>query len=62
MTVQDLVDTEDRAKRCDLLLALGEALLPTFETERVIAEIAPQALTLAEELGDRSRAFRLSTT
>jgi predicted ATPase len=28
LAVQDLVDPDDRAKRCDLLLSLGEALVP----------------------------------
>jgi DNA-binding CsgD family transcriptional regulator len=58
LVVQDLVDPDDRARRSDLLLALGEVLLPAGETERVIAHIAPDALALAEELGDRGRAFR----
>jgi DNA-binding CsgD family transcriptional regulator len=58
LAVQDLVDPDDQAKRCDLLLSFGEALFPAGETERVIAEIAPDALRLADSLGDRTRAFR----
>jgi predicted ATPase len=58
LAVQELVDPEDKVRRCDLSLALGEALLPSGETERVIAEIAPDALAVAEDLGDQSRAFR----
>jgi DNA-binding CsgD family transcriptional regulator len=58
LAVQDLVDPDDRGKRCDLLLALGEALFPAGETERVIAHVAPDALALAEGVGDRSSAFR----
>src|SRR5579864_7353716 len=58
LAVQDLVDPKDVAKRCELLLALGEALLPTGETERVITAVAPDALNLAERLSDRRRAFR----
>jgi DNA-binding CsgD family transcriptional regulator/tetratricopeptide (TPR) repeat protein len=58
LVVQDLVDPEDQAKRCDLLLALGEALLPTGETDRVISRIMPDALSVAEGLNDRRRAFR----
>jgi tetratricopeptide (TPR) repeat protein len=58
LVVQDLVDSGDMQKRCDLLLALGEALFPEDETERVVDEVAPNALVLAERLGDRSRAFR----
>jgi hypothetical protein len=36
LVVQELVDPDDSAKICDLLLALGRALLPVGETERVI--------------------------
>jgi DNA-binding CsgD family transcriptional regulator len=58
LAVQDLVDPDDRAKHLDLLLALGAALLPSGETERVIEHLAPDALALAEGLHDRERAFR----
>jgi DNA-binding CsgD family transcriptional regulator len=58
LVVQDLVDPDDRQRRCDLLLELGEVLLPAGETERVFVHVAPDALTLAEALGDRRRAFR----
>jgi tetratricopeptide (TPR) repeat protein len=58
LLVQDLVDPGDVAKQCDLLLALGEALYAVGETERVITQVAPDALKLADGLGDRGRAFR----
>jgi DNA-binding CsgD family transcriptional regulator len=58
LAVQDLVDPDDRAKRLDLLLAMGAALFPSGETERVIENVTPDALALAEALGDRARAFR----
>jgi DNA-binding CsgD family transcriptional regulator len=58
LVVLDLTDPEDASKRCDLLLALGAALWPAGETERVIAHVAPDALALAEKHGDRGRAFR----
>jgi DNA-binding NarL/FixJ family response regulator len=58
LEVQDVADPDDKQQQCDLLLSLGEALLPAGDTARAIAEIAPQALTLAEELGDRRRMFR----
>jgi DNA-binding CsgD family transcriptional regulator len=58
LVVLDLADSVDRSKRCDLLLALGEALWPAGETDRVITRVAPDALALAERLGDRSRSFR----
>jgi DNA-binding CsgD family transcriptional regulator len=58
LAVQDLVDPDDRERRCDLLLALGKALLPTGETERVITQVAPEALALADSLRDGKRASR----
>jgi DNA-binding CsgD family transcriptional regulator len=58
LAVEDLVDPDDRAKRCDLLLALGESLIPAGENERVIMRVAPEALALADVLHDRGRAFR----
>jgi hypothetical protein len=60
LVVQDLVDPDDRAKRCDLLLGLGEALFPAGENERVSTQVAPHAFSLAESIGDRSRAFHAS--
>jgi DNA-binding CsgD family transcriptional regulator len=57
LVVQDLVDSGDVPMRCDLLLALGEALFPSGDTERVVNEVAPDALVLAKRLGDRDRAF-----
>jgi predicted ATPase len=51
LVAQDLADPDDRAKQCDLLLAMGEALWPAGETERVITAIAPQTLSLAEGAG-----------
>jgi DNA-binding CsgD family transcriptional regulator len=59
LAVQDLVDPDDRARRCDLLLALGEALYASGESERVIAWIGPDALAHADALRDRSRASRV---
>jgi DNA-binding CsgD family transcriptional regulator len=58
LVVQDLVDPDDRCKRCDLLLGLAETLFPAGETDRVITQVAPEAVALAEALGDRVRAFR----
>ena len=56
LAVQEVLDPDDAAKRCDLLLALGEALIPAGEPQRAAESVAPQALALAEALGDRSRA------
>ena len=56
--IQELVDAEDRSKRCDLVLAFGEALVLAGDTPRAIAFAAPDAFALAESLGDRHRGFR----
>jgi DNA-binding CsgD family transcriptional regulator len=56
--VQDALDPDDLAKRCDLLLAQAEAMLPAGETRRVADEVSPAALRLAAALGDHHRAAR----
>jgi len=43
-------------KRCDLLLALGGALGLAGESRRVLDEVAPEAFSLAETMGDGIRA------
>jgi predicted ATPase len=58
LKVQEVLDPEDKAKRCDLLLALGEALGLAGETRRLINTEAPQAFSLAEALADNKRASR----
>jgi tetratricopeptide (TPR) repeat protein len=55
LAVQEVLDPYDKSKRCDLLLALGEALMPAGEPLRVGREIALEAFQLAETLGDASR-------
>jgi DNA-binding NarL/FixJ family response regulator len=44
------------AQRCDLLLALSDALMPAGAPRRVAEEVAPQAFALAEVLADDRRA------
>ena len=51
-----MLDSHNREKRCDLLLALGEAMLPSEEPRRAATEATPEAFALAESLGDSSRA------
>jgi DNA-binding CsgD family transcriptional regulator len=58
LIVLDLAEPDDRAKRCDLLLLVAEVLFFSGQHERVITQLAPEALVLADDLGDRSRAFR----
>jgi len=55
---QEVLDPADKAKRCDLLLTLGEALIPAGDPLRAVEAIAPEALALAEALGDQARASR----
>jgi tetratricopeptide (TPR) repeat protein len=58
LKVQEVLDPEDKAKRCDLLLALGDALNLAGEHQRIIDIQAPQALSLAEAIADNTRASR----
>jgi len=50
LKVQDVLDPDDKSRRCELLLRLGHALLPTDELRRVAESVAPEALGLAEVL------------
>jgi len=56
LKVQKVLDPDDKAKQCDLLLALGDALLEVPDTRRLIESEAPAAFSLAESIGDSSRA------
>lgn len=56
LKVQEVLDPEDRAERCDLILALGNASLLAGEHQRVVNREAPQALSLAEAISDNKRA------
>jgi predicted ATPase len=58
--IQELVDSDDRARRCDLLLKLGDALAPAGQTQRAVTYAATEALALSEESQDARRAFRAS--
>jgi len=57
--VQEILDPEDNVKRCDLLLALGDALILAGELLRILNAVAPAALTLAEAIVDEARASRI---
>jgi DNA-binding CsgD family transcriptional regulator len=56
--LQEAIDSNDKAKCCDLLLALGDALLPAGEPLRSAQDIAPRAFALAEVLDERQQASR----
>jgi tetratricopeptide (TPR) repeat protein len=52
LEVQAVLDPDNKAKRCTLLLALGDALLPAGEYTRIADTVAPEAFALALELKD----------
>src|SRR5205814_1476120 len=56
--MQEVLDEEDKAKICDLLLALGEAQLPAGEPVRYVTDIAPRAVALAQSIDDSVRASK----
>jgi DNA-binding CsgD family transcriptional regulator len=58
LRAQRVLAPTDYALRCDLLLALGESILPTEQPQRVAETIAEQAFELAHAAGDSERATR----
>ena len=58
LKVQGILDPDDKAKRCDLLLALGDALMEAGEPRRVLDVELPEAFSLAEAIKDDIRASR----
>lgn len=58
LRVQEVLNPDNEVKQCDLLLALGSALGPGGEPQRVADVVAPETLKLAEALGDHGRASR----
>jgi class 3 adenylate cyclase len=59
LQVQEVLEPEDKGKRCDLLLALGDALIMAGEPRRVVDMVAPEAWSLAEAINDRVRVSRV---
>ncbi len=59
LEVQEVLDPDAKARRCDLLLALGASIVPTAEQDRMFEQIAPEAFALAVELRDRDRQFKV---
>jgi tetratricopeptide (TPR) repeat protein len=57
---QEVLDPDNQLKRCDLLIALGEAMLPLDEPAKFAATVAPEAYALAEAIGDSGRAARVA--
>ncbi len=56
LQAQEVLAPDDTSRRLDLLLALGAAMLPAEEPLRVVNRVAPEALAIAEALGDGTRA------
>jgi hypothetical protein len=60
LKILEVIDPDDKLRRCDLLIALGEAMLPLEEPQRVADTVAEEAFMLAEALGDSQRAARVA--
>ena len=58
LKVQEVLDPEDKLKRCDLLLVLGWARFYNHEYRHLLDNEAPAALALAEEIGDTGYASK----
>ncbi len=58
LKAQDVLDPDDKVKRCDLLLAQGEAMLPLEEPGKIAVSVATEAFALAEAIDDSLRAAR----
>ena len=50
LKVQEVLDPEDKGKRCDLLVALSEALCATMEPRRLLDKELPELFSLAETI------------
>jgi transcriptional regulator with XRE-family HTH domain len=55
LQVEEVLDPDD-ARHCDLLLALGEAMLPMDQPGKVARSVAEEAFTLASKTADMQRA------
>jgi DNA-binding CsgD family transcriptional regulator len=60
LDILEAIEPEAEERQFELLLELGEALIPARQPRRATEEIAPRALALAERLGDARRASRAS--
>jgi tetratricopeptide (TPR) repeat protein len=56
LKVQEVLNPEEKLKRCDLLLSLGWARFYNHEYRHLLDNEAPAALALAERVGDTQRA------
>jgi tetratricopeptide (TPR) repeat protein len=60
--VQEILDPEDKGKRCDLLLTLADDLLLAGEPRRALDKELTEAFSIAEVISDNERALRVSLT
>jgi hypothetical protein len=56
LRAQEVLDPEDKAKLCDLLLSLGATLNDAGEPRRVLDDVAPEALEAAQSIRDNGLA------
>ncbi|HEY33705.1 MAG TPA: protein kinase [Dehalococcoidia bacterium] len=56
LKVQEVLDPENKTKRCDLLLSLGEAQMFAGDPYSTVGKTAPLALSLAEDNDDHKQA------
>ena len=56
LKVQEVLDPEEKLKRCDLVLALGWARVYNHEYRHILDSEGPAALAIAERMGDTNRA------
>jgi tetratricopeptide (TPR) repeat protein len=59
LRAQEVLDAEDKASRCDLLIAMVEALNNGGDPRRALRGVAPEALAMAQDIGDSSRVARI---
>jgi tetratricopeptide (TPR) repeat protein len=58
LKVQKVLDPDDKAKQCDLLLDLVDAMSLAGESRRALDTTLPEAFVLAETISDNPRASR----
>ena len=60
LKVQEVLAPDEKSMRCDLLLRLGEALIPAGEARQVVEQVAPEALQLSEAQENAPPSARVS--
>jgi tetratricopeptide (TPR) repeat protein len=60
--VQEILDTDDKGKRCDLLLELADSLLLNGEPRRALDNELTEAFSLVEAMSTNERTTRVSET